>query len=142
MPLAASTTSHPGSSVTRRRTARSGPRAESRALYYRVGLGGRGGNWVDGIARCGTEAIHRDENPHLAKVRVAGSNPVFRSNKPTPAMDSGDQCLLIPPQRTPATRCLDTSATRLEGLRYSRAVRSGIASKSAVLRPPTPVPEQ
>ena len=55
------------------------PQCRSRPFYYGDGLGGRGGNWVDGTARRGTAAGHRDENPHLAKVRVAGSNPVFRS---------------------------------------------------------------
>ena len=52
---------------------------DSRALYYSDGLGGRSGNWVDGTARQGTGADPNDENHHLAKVRVAGSNPVFRS---------------------------------------------------------------
>ena len=50
--------------------------ADSRALYYGDELGGRSGNWVDGAA---PRETHRDENHHLAKVRVAGSNPVFRS---------------------------------------------------------------
>jgi hypothetical protein len=34
---------------------------------------------VDGVAGHGTGYDRVDENPHLAKVRVAGSNPVFRS---------------------------------------------------------------
>ena len=34
---------------------------------------------MDGQARHGSEADHNDEKHHLAKVRVAGSNPVFRS---------------------------------------------------------------
>jgi hypothetical protein len=52
---------------------------DSRPLYYGGGLSGRGGNWVDRSARQGTGQDPVDENPHLAKVRVAGSNPVFRS---------------------------------------------------------------
>jgi hypothetical protein len=52
---------------------------DSRALYYSGELSGGGGNWVDRTARQGSAADHRDEKPHLAKVRVAGSNPVFRS---------------------------------------------------------------
>jgi hypothetical protein len=51
----------------------------SRALYYRGELHGRGGNWVDGTASQRTRPTQRYENHHLAKVRVAGSNPVFRS---------------------------------------------------------------
>ena len=51
----------------------------SRPLYYSGGLGERGGIWVDGTARQGNAVGHRDEKHHLAKVRVAGSNPVFRS---------------------------------------------------------------
>jgi hypothetical protein len=34
---------------------------------------------VDGTALQGTYRTQTNENPHLAKVRVAGSNPVFRS---------------------------------------------------------------
>jgi hypothetical protein len=34
---------------------------------------------VDGAARQGTRQTQTDENHHLAKVRVAGSNPAFRS---------------------------------------------------------------
>jgi hypothetical protein len=34
---------------------------------------------VDGAARQGARQTQTDENHHLAKVRVAGSNPVFRS---------------------------------------------------------------
>ena len=36
-------------------------------------------HWVDGAAHSGTRRTQTDENPHLAKVRVADSNPVFRS---------------------------------------------------------------
>ena len=54
----------------------------SRALYYSGGLGGRGGNWVDGRPRSGTGTEHQDQFQHVAKVRVAGSNPVFRSKVP------------------------------------------------------------
>jgi hypothetical protein len=34
---------------------------------------------VDETARYGTEADHLDQEHNLAKVRVAGSNPFFRS---------------------------------------------------------------
>jgi len=53
----------------------------SGAVYYQDELAGRGGNWVDGSALQGTRQIQWDKNHHLAKVRVAGSKPVFRSNK-------------------------------------------------------------
>src|SRR5580658_2757708 len=53
--------------------------SDSRALYYSDGLGGRSGNWVDESAQWGTWVDCSDEKHHLAKVRVAGSNPVFRS---------------------------------------------------------------
>ncbi len=36
-------------------------------------------NWMDETARQGTGPDQMDGNHHLAKVRVAGSNPVFRS---------------------------------------------------------------
>ena len=55
---------------------------DSRALYYGDGLGGRGGIWADGTARQGSRVDYGDQIPHLAKVRVAGSNPVFRSILP------------------------------------------------------------
>jgi hypothetical protein len=53
----------------------------SRALYYRDGLGGQIGNWVDRPARQMIRQTYKDENHRLffVKVRVAGSNPVFRS---------------------------------------------------------------
>jgi hypothetical protein len=51
----------------------------SRALYYRARRSGRGGNWVDGNAGTRTDRDLLDQIHHLAKVRVAGSNPVFRS---------------------------------------------------------------
>jgi len=54
---------------------------DNRPLYYSAGLAGRSGNWVDGTAFRWTGADVQDENRHLAKVRVAGSNPVFRSKK-------------------------------------------------------------
>ena len=57
-------------------------RADSRALYYSDELNGRAGNWVDGTAPHRARRTSTDEDPHLAKVRVAGSNPVFRSNGP------------------------------------------------------------
>jgi hypothetical protein len=51
----------------------------SRPLYNRGESGGLGGNWVDRTAGQGTGENPVDEYCHLAKVRVAGSNPVFRS---------------------------------------------------------------
>jgi hypothetical protein len=51
------------------------------ARYYRGGCGGRAGNWVDGIALRRTGAELQDQNRHLAKVGVAGSNPVVRSKR-------------------------------------------------------------
>ncbi len=39
------------------------------------------GNWVDRIAALGTGVDQTDEKNHLAKVRVAGSNPVVRSKR-------------------------------------------------------------
>jgi hypothetical protein len=48
----------------------------SKALYDK---GGRGGKWVDRTARQRRGADPKDEKHHLAKVRVAGSNPVFLS---------------------------------------------------------------
>jgi hypothetical protein len=60
----------------------SGVSVDSRPLYYGAGLSGRGGNWVDATATQGTDRDIVDENHHLAKVRVAGSNPVFRSILP------------------------------------------------------------
>jgi hypothetical protein len=52
---------------------------DSRALYYSAKLDGRAGNWVDGPALQRSRQTKWDENHHLAKVRVAGSNSVFRS---------------------------------------------------------------
>jgi hypothetical protein len=52
---------------------------DSRALYYSEGLGRRGGNWADGAARQKTRQTKSDGFHHPAKVRVAGSNPDFRS---------------------------------------------------------------
>jgi hypothetical protein len=43
--------------------------------------GGFNGNWADGIAAQGTGVDPMDEKNHLAKVRVAGSNPVVRSTE-------------------------------------------------------------
>jgi hypothetical protein len=48
----------------------------SRPLYNRSEFSGRAGNWADGTAGQGTGT---DYLRHLAKVGVAGSNPVFRS---------------------------------------------------------------
>jgi hypothetical protein len=52
---------------------------DSRPLYYSDEPDGRVGNWMDGAAPWRTCRTLWDENHHLAKVRVAGSNPVFRS---------------------------------------------------------------
>ena len=60
------------------------PQARSRPLYYRGQFSGRGGNWVDGITRWGTRGALLEQNRHLAKVRVAGLNPVFRSKNSWP----------------------------------------------------------
>ena len=62
------------------------PEARSRPLYHSDGLAGHNGNWVDGTARRRTEADLQDETRHLAKVRVAGSNPVFRSKNSGPEL--------------------------------------------------------
>jgi hypothetical protein len=51
-------------------------RPGSRRLYYGGGRSGRVGNWVDESALQGTRQTYTDENHHLAKVRVAGSNPI------------------------------------------------------------------
>jgi hypothetical protein len=50
---------------------------DSRQLDYRGGRNGRGGNWVDRAALQRICRTQTDEIHHLAKVRVAGSNPVF-----------------------------------------------------------------
>ena len=39
---------------------------------------------MDGRAPWGIGDDYQDGNLHLAKVRVAGSNPVFRSQSPSP----------------------------------------------------------
>ena len=36
---------------------------------------------MDGVSPQETRQTQTNKNPHLAKVRVAGSNPVFRSEK-------------------------------------------------------------
>jgi hypothetical protein len=51
----------------------------SRPLYNRDESSGLGGNWVDGTPGQRTVANATDGFCHLAKVGVAGSNPVFRS---------------------------------------------------------------
>jgi hypothetical protein len=58
-------------------TAVFGDSSRRRALYYGHRRGGRSRNWVGGAALEGTYEFQKDEKPHLAKVRVAGSNPVF-----------------------------------------------------------------
>ncbi len=60
----------------------SGVSVESRPLYYGAGLSGPGGDRVEGTSRQGTGPDPNDGKHHLAKVRVAGSNPVFRSIGP------------------------------------------------------------
>ncbi len=55
---------------------------DSRPPYYRDGLDGRDGNWVDRTSLQGTNRRRMEENRHLAKVRVAGWNPVFCSKIP------------------------------------------------------------
>ena len=55
--------------------------ARSRPVYNRGESGGLGGNWPDGAAGQGTGENSVDGVNHLAKVRVAGSNPVFRSKE-------------------------------------------------------------
>ena len=52
----------------------------SRPLYSGDEFSGLRGNWVDGSALQGIVGNHTDAIRHVAKVRVAGSNPVFRSN--------------------------------------------------------------
>ena len=56
--------------------------SDSRSLYYTDVFSGRGGNRVDGTALQGSRQTQTNENPHLAKVRVASSIPVFRSKLP------------------------------------------------------------
>jgi len=55
-----------------------GTSVDGRPLYYGAGRSRRGRNWVDGVAVLGTDEPVGPK-PHLAKVRVAGSNPVFCS---------------------------------------------------------------
>ena len=62
-----------------RSTAASPAGPDSRALYYEERPSGRAGNWVDGAARHGTGGTQTDENPHLAKVRLAGFESRLRS---------------------------------------------------------------
>jgi hypothetical protein len=59
----------------------------SRPLYNRGGSGGLGGNWMDSSAGQGTGENPVDGFRHLAKVRVAGSNPVFRSKNSGPELE-------------------------------------------------------
>jgi hypothetical protein len=58
-----------------------GPLRGSRPLYNRGEFNGLGGNSVDEAAGQGTGENSVDGNRHLAKVGVAGSNPVFRSRE-------------------------------------------------------------
>jgi hypothetical protein len=52
-------------------------------------LNGFCGNWMDGAALQETGGDHLDRFRHLAKVRVAGSNPVIRSKKSRSGRVSG-----------------------------------------------------
>jgi len=52
---------------------------DRRPLYYRGGRSGRAEDRVDGTALHGSQADQKDHFHRLAKVRVEGSNPVFRS---------------------------------------------------------------
>jgi hypothetical protein len=54
----------------------------SRPLYNSDEFGGHGGNWVDVSAGQGTGTVSVEPIRHLAKVGVAGSNPVFSSKVP------------------------------------------------------------
>jgi hypothetical protein len=53
----------------------------SRVLYYRDPLDGLNGDFVDARPRRRTRAACLDVSPLLAKVRVAGPNPVVRSER-------------------------------------------------------------
>ena len=55
--------------------------ARSRPLYYRDVHNGRNEFWADEFAGNRTHADATDSFRYLAKVRVAGSNPVVRSNR-------------------------------------------------------------
>jgi hypothetical protein len=63
-----------------------GRSAVSRPLYNRGESGGLSGNWPDVAAGQGTGVNPVDGVNHLAKVRVAGSNPVFRSKNSGPEL--------------------------------------------------------
>jgi hypothetical protein len=51
----------------------------SRPVYNRARLAGTPGNWVDRTPRRRTGRRGKDRDQRIAKVRVAGSNPVVRS---------------------------------------------------------------
>lgn len=53
----------------------------SRPLYNSEGSGGLPGNWVDAVAGQRTRNYDKDVDQHLAKVGVAGSDPVVRSDE-------------------------------------------------------------
>ena len=55
--------------------------ALSRPLYYGASFGGLRGNRVGRTACQWTGNYDKDPGQHLAKVGVAGSNPVVRSNE-------------------------------------------------------------
>ena len=64
---------HPG------HTGRVMRRTGSRPLYNRVEFSGLGGNWMERTALQRTGVDPLDQSRNVAKVRVAGSNPVVRS---------------------------------------------------------------
>ncbi len=77
------------------------PGTRSRPLYYGGGRSGQGGNLVDRTAPQGSGAHPQGENHHLAKVRVAGSNPVFRSILPGLGREEPQQRDGTEPPRSP-----------------------------------------
>jgi len=77
---------------------------DSRPLYYSDEWDGRAGNREDGTARHRTRTDPQDENRHLAKVRVAGSNPVFRSKKMGRELGLCRLCPVTEPRELPITK--------------------------------------
>jgi hypothetical protein len=87
---------------------------DNRPLYYRDGLDGRDGNWVDGTSLQGTNRRRMDENRHLAKLGVAGSNPSSAPKKDqVTGLQEGRQLL----HREPAARAPNHNCTIREVLR-------------------------
>ncbi len=104
---------------------------DTRALYYSGGSTGWGGNWADGSALHGTRRIQTDEKPHLAKVRVAGSNPVFRSNVMSQGESQGERGTrsgTAPNRRAVPGRPGTTDRRRATGPDRSHAGRGGHAA--------------